>query len=356
MLRSIFVSSRRALALALLSIVGLSHAQEQRTVEIPAQQARTLRLATTPAVAATTIPLGHLAAEVSAPLESTRIVSTPFAGVVVGVAVDDGEHVDSGEVLAQVQSRDFLAARAELARSGSESALAASRAQRDASLLAEGIIAKARAEESRARAAVAAAQLAQAREALAGTSPPELGAGGEYVLRAPLAGRVLHRAIAPGQAVAAFAPAFTIAAGSGVDVLIQAPIEFAASYAPGQAVTMDDGTRGKVVAAGVAAEGGSQNVRLRAHLPQAGPWLVGQRGSVRLDVAAPPGALRVPLSALIADGARTQVFVAEGDRYRAVPVERLGGDDDAAIVRGALEAGAPIVSSGASTLQALLEE
>ncbi len=346
-----FPTIYRALAFAcLFAGVGAAHAADS---EFDAAQAQRLGLRTEPAAAATSVPLDRLPAEIAAPLESARTVSTPFAGVVASVVVDEGAGVAAGTPLARVQSRDFLAAQADLARSGSDAALAQSQAKRDDSLLAEGIIARSRADETRARANDAQARLAQARGALAGVAVPANAAAGEYELRAPVAGRVLRRAIAPGQVVGAFEPAFVLAAEDGVDVLLQAPVARRAAYAPGLAVVMDDGAHASVVAVAAATESGSQSMRLRARLPAPTRWLVGQRTSVRLELPAPPTCGRVPLAALVPDGEHTLVVVANGTRYAAVQVERLGADARSAVVRGALKPGDAVVVSGASALKSL---
>lgn len=333
-----FSAARRALTLACLAIG--TQAAQAADIQLDAAQVQRLGLRTEAAVAAEHIPLDRLPAEIAAPLESARTVSTPFAGVVAGIAADEGAIVAAGAPLARVQSRDFLAAQADLARSGSDATLAQSQARRDDTLLAEGIIARARADEARARACAS----------------PANAAPGEYELRAPVGGRVLRRTIAPGQVVNAFEPAFLLGANDGVDVVLQAPVAQRAAYAPGLAVVMDDGTRGSLVAVAAATESGSQSVRLRARLPQAKHWLVGQRTSARLELPAPSGSVRVPLAALVPDGERTLVFVANGTRYAAVQVERLGADAQSAIVRGALKPGDAIVASGASTLKSLHAE
>lgn len=322
-------------------------------IELSAEQAKSLQIATAPVAAAGTLPLARLPAEVVVPLQSSRTVSAPFAGVVASVAVDEGADVAVGAPLARVQSRDFLAARMDLARSRGDLALAQSQSRRDAALLAEGIIARSRADETQARAADAAARFAQARDALAAVSMPSKAAAGEYELRSPVAGRVLRRSIAPGQVVGAFEPAFALASGDSADVLVQAPIEHGAEFTAGLGIVMDDGTRGTLVAVAAATEPGSQSMRLRAHLPDAKHWRIGQRTSVRLELPAPDGAMRIPASALVASGAATLVFVADGAKYRSVPVERLGNDGDNAIVRGALVPGDSVVAVGASTLKSM---
>ncbi|MDR2000469.1 MAG: efflux RND transporter periplasmic adaptor subunit [Zoogloeaceae bacterium] len=343
----------------LLAGAGIAQAAE---VRLEAAQAQNLAIRAEPVTAASALPLTRLPAQVIAPIDKSHTVSTPFAGVVVSVVADEGATVRAGAPLARVQSRDFLAAKADFDRISNEAALAQTQSGRDATLLAEGIIARARADESRARAADAQARLTQARGALAGVAVAADAAAGVYELRAPVgvsanrASRVLRRLIAPGQVVGAFEPAFLLSADDSVDVLVQAPVAYRASYAPGLTVQMDDGASGRVVAVAGATEADSQSVRLRAHLPTGTRWLPGQRTNVRLELPVPAGALRVPVAALLADGERALIFIAEGDRYVAVPVERLATDGEIAIVRGAIEPGAMAVVSGASALRQLLNQ
>jgi len=354
-----FAQRARCAWLALCLLAGAAQAAD---IRLDAAQVQRLDIQIEAAQAAQGIPLDRLPAEISAPLETSRTVSAPFAGVVSGVAVDEGATVKAGALLARVQSRDFLAAQADLQRSGSDAALAQSQSRRDESLLAEGIIARARVDESRARAADAQARLAQARASLAGVTAS--GAGGEYELRAPMAGRVLRRAVAPGQVVGAFDPAFVLAADARVDVLFQVPVAQRAALAPGLTVEMEDGAQGQVVTVGAATDAASQSLRLRARLSESAHWRVGERTTVRLLLPAPPDAVRVPLTALLPDGERALVFVASnapgGAQYRAVPVERLGANAREAVVRGAakaaLKAGDAVVVRGASALKPLMAQ
>jgi RND family efflux transporter MFP subunit len=351
-------SSRRYWLWCLLAGAGAVQAAD---IRLDAAQVQRLDVQTATAQPAPGIPLDRLPAEIAAPLESARTVSAPFAGVVSGVAVDEGAVVKAGALLARVQSRDFLAAQADLQRGSSDAALAQSQAKRDAALLAEGIIARSRADETRARSADAQARLAQARAGLSGIDAARDGAAGEYTLRAPMAGRVLRRAVSPGQVVGAFDLAVVLAADARVDVLFQVPVAQRAALAPGLAVEMEDGTQGQVVTVGAATDAASQSLRLRARLPASAHWRVGERTTVRLLLPAPPDALRVPLAALLPDGDRTLVFVATpadggGAQYRAIPVTRLGADARDAVVRGELKAGDAVVVHGVSALKPLMTQ
>lgn len=325
------------------------------SARLSADQVKLLGLATARAEHAATVPVNRLPAEIVMPLDGVRTVSVPFAGTVLAVRVDDGAAVKAGQVLASIQSRDFLAAQADLRRAGIDASLAQRQASRDASLLAEGIIARTRAEESRARADDANARLAQFRDSM-GDAAAAKGAPGEYVLRAPQDGRVLRRMLAPGQSANALDGAFVIARDGGLDVQFQVPAALRATLKPGLGVTMEDGARGEVTAISAMADAGNQSLRVRARLAADAAWVIGQRTSLRLDLPAPPDAVAVPASAVLPDGEHAMVLTVQGDQYTAVRVERLGADGERAVVRGAVKAGATVVTRGASALKPLLGE
>ena len=76
-----------------------------------------------------------------APLSASAQVVAPYGGVVTRVLVDEGAAVRQGQALARIQSKDVLAAQADLARARTDATAAATQARRDAALLAEGIFA-----------------------------------------------------------------------------------------------------------------------------------------------------------------------------------------------------------------------
>lgn len=325
------------------------------SARLSADQVKLLGIATARAERAATVPVNRLPAEVVMPLDGVRTISVPFAGTVLAVRVDDGATVKAGQVLASLQSRDFLATQAEWRRAEIDASLAQRQSARDARLLAEGIIARSRAEESRARADDANARLAQFRDSM-GDAAAARGAPGEYVLRAPQDGRVLRRMLAPGQSANALDGAFVITRDGGLDVQFQAPATLRAALKPGLGVAMEDGARGEVTAVSAMADAGSQSLRVRARLAADAAWVIGQRTSVRLDLPAPADAVSVPANAVLPDGEHAMVLTVQGDQYTAVRVERLGADGERAVVRGPLKAGATVVTRGASALKPLLGE
>lgn len=327
-------------------------------------------LATAPATAATTLPVPGLPAQAAAPLEASVQVAAPYAGVVTRILVDEGATVRSGQPLARIQSREVLAAQSEQARARAEAAAAAQQARRDAALLAEGIIAAARLEQSQARHAAAQSALQQATGALAPLRAAAGGLAGEYELLAPMAGQVLRRNLAPGQAVAALDAAFLIAEPGPMDLNFSAPLRLRAAIAPGAPVRLPDGATARVVAVGADADPSSQSLRVRARIDAAanahGALTAGQQFSVSLLLPAPDGAVAVPSTALLPAGDGHVLFVAVDDarglRVRAVAVQVLGGDETASVVSVAaaphgasvLQDGSSVVTRGTALLKSLL--
>ncbi|WP_313247388.1 efflux RND transporter periplasmic adaptor subunit [Stenotrophomonas acidaminiphila] len=341
-------------ALLLASCTAVA-AAAPAAIRLPAEQARALGVRNAAAVAATGIPLEHLPATVEPALERSAVVTAPYAGTVTRVLAVEGSQVAAGAPLARVQSRERMMLEADAGRAASEARLAARQARRDAELLAEGIVPAARAESSRALQEQSGATQAQFARALALAPAARGGLPGEYELRAPLAGRVLERKVAPGQALEAMAAAFVVADTAQLDVAIRAPAAARMRLAAGQ-VARIDGTdaRGRITAVGSAVDGASQTVPVRARFAAASALVPGQPVAVTLELPAPQGALALPRGALARVGRDSVVFAATQGGYRVVTVEVLGESATQVVVRGPLAAGSAVAVAGTSALKALL--
>jgi RND family efflux transporter MFP subunit len=317
-------------------------------------QTSALGLQTEAAVVATTLPITGLPAEVAPPLDSSARIAVPYAGVVTRILRDEGDVVAKGDPLVRIQSREFLSAQADLVRARSEAIAALQQAERNELLLKEGIIAASRNEESRARAAAAEAARQQAEGALSGLRMVTGGVPGEYELLAPIAGRVLRRMVVPGQAVAALEETYAVAAPGSLDLIFSVSVSSRSRVAPGMQVRLPDGSSGKVVAVGADTDRASQRLRVRARADDDRGLVAGQYLELTLLAPAPADAIGVPARSLITEGDRHVLYVLAEKTYRAVRVERLGGDQHQAIVRGDIHAGEQVVVRGASALKSLL--
>ena len=315
-------------------------------------QTKALGLETAAAVAATTMPIGGLPAEVAPPLHSSARVAVPYAGVVTRILHDEGDVVAAGAALVRIQSRELLAAQADLARARSEAVAATQQARRNELLLKEGIIAAARNEESQARAVAAEAAREQAEGAVSGLHIVTGGVPGEYELPSPIAGRVLRRMVVPGQAVAGLEETYSVAAPGSLDLIFSVAV--GSRVAPGMQVRLPDGSSGSIVAVGADTDRASQRLRVRARAADDRGLIAGQHLELTLLLPAPADAISVPDASLLTEGNSHVLYVLVGESYRAVRVERLGGDRGQAIVYGEIRAGDQVVVRGASALKALL--
>jgi cobalt-zinc-cadmium efflux system membrane fusion protein len=323
-------------------------------LKLDPKQTEALGLQTAEATAATTMPISGLAAEVAPPLHSSARVAVPYAGIVTRILRDEGDVVEAGAALVRIQSREFLAAQADLVRAQSEAVAATQQAERNELLLKEGIIAASRNEEGRARAAAAEAARKQAEGALSGLRVVSGGVPGEYELLAPIAGRVLHRRVVPGQSVAALEETYSVAAPGSLDLIFSVPVSSRSRVATGMQVRLPDGSSGSIVAVGADTDRASQRLRVRARADDDRGLIAGQHLELTLLAPAPPDSIAVPAASLLTEGNGHVLYVLNGESYRVVRVERLGGDREQAIVRGEVRAGEQVVVRGASALKTLL--
>jgi RND family efflux transporter MFP subunit len=329
-------------------------ADAQARVQLSPAQRDALGIDVVAAVAAQAVPITGLPAEVMAPLASSTQVSVPYSGVVTRVLVDEGETVRDAQPMLRLQSRDLIAVRGELARAQAESRAAIEKASRDSTLAQEGIISAARRDESVARAAAARASLGEAQAMLSQLRPAADGMPGEYEVLAPQAGLVLRRNASPGEALQAMAPAFVISASDELDIVFNVPVALHAELRAGQLIILPDGTRGQVVAIGADTDGATQTLRVRARSAAPTALLAGQQIEVSLLLPAPADAVTVPVSALLSHADREVLYVEDENAFRGIIVERLGGDLDNAVVRGAgLVPGTRVVRRGGSVLKTL---
>ena len=342
------------------------------TATLTPQQWRSLGMAAAPSASAAHQPLPGLAAQAMLPLQASVQVAAPYGGVATQVLVDEGASVRAGQVLARIHSRELLAARGELARARSEATAAEQAARRDATLLAEGVIAAARHEQAQARLASARSALLQADKAVAGVGTSASGAGGEYELVAPVAGQVVRRQLQRGQSLAALETAFELAQpgvmAQGMELRFAAPLRWHAALVPGLPVRLPDGSQAQVVAVGADADPASQSLWVRARTqPGAQPLVAGQQFNVSLLLPVPPGALRVPSSALLPAGEGHVLYaVVAGQagqdtaRVRGVAVQLLADDGTDSVVLPAkgqsLAPDTPVVTRGTALLKAMLAQ
>lgn len=242
------------------------------------------------------------------------------AGRVASVAVDVGDTVHAGQVLARLDAQplraQLTAAAGELARAQALRAEAQQRLQRLATAQQAGVASTAEtgAVQAEAAAADAALRAAQAQLDLATWQLDQA------VLRAPVDGVVGTRQLEPGQSAGPGAPGLAID-GAGRELAVLVPA--ARTLKPGQPVTLRQGDQtlpSRVLRTAARLEAGGVR-RVFLAVPETAA--VGSTWSVDIEVPGGATALQVPLRAVLpaAEPGRGQVLrVAQDGRTEAVVV------------------------------------
>ena len=186
----------------------------------------------------------------------------PFSGAVTRVLVTLGQHVARGQALAEVASPDFAMAAGAYRKAVLAASAADAVAANDRALYAHQAISQRENASAQADAASADAERAAALQTLVALhmdpkTIAEVRAGkpvahGLGVIRAPIAGTVVAKPIAPGQTLAAGAtPCFTIADTSRMWVMAEVFGADVARVQTGDAASVDTGDGGQPFAGSV---------------------------------------------------------------------------------------------------------
>jgi RND family efflux transporter MFP subunit len=298
------------------------------------------------------------AGEVHARVESR--LAFRVGGKIVRRAVDLGDRVKGGQVLAEVDPADL--------RLGQESARAALEAaevnyrqtatdfKRYQDLRAQGFISAADLERRESGLQAAKAQYDQAR-AQAGVQANQ---AGYAALAADAPGVVTAVYADVGTVTGAGTPVLSLAHDGPRDVVFAVPEDQLAVFrrleatggtvgvtlwgasAPLQAVVRE-------VAA--AADPATRTFQVKAGLP-AGAAELGQTATVHVELAPADGKLRLPLQAVTGEGGRSQVWIVDKATMtvREQPVKVLRPEGDSLVLDGGLKAGDIVVTAGAHVL------
>lgn len=338
----------RPLILLLLAaaLAGCGSNAPPEATDLPRAQPKT-------AVAATAgeMILAELPATVVQPPGARVAVAPAFAGMVQSVAVQPGQAVRRGQLLATLVSREALETAGALARAEARRQMTRAEAARMATLAREGIVAGARADSAAAADAEAAIDAREARRLLA-----RAGADTDGMVRlvAPIDGRVASMTAEAGTPLDGSTAAFLIEADGSRWLALQLPERLAGQVRPGMAFMTADGQRGRVETVAGSIDPATRAFAARARLSDASAGSAGLIGGRLLQVmllaTAPEGAVSVPLAALAQTDTGDLVFVKTAEGFAARTVRRMGTGDPAVIVAG-LKAGETVAVSNLPELR-----
>jgi multidrug efflux system membrane fusion protein len=323
--------------------------------EPPPEPVRAVKLMT---VGASPLHLQHeYAGEVRARVESR--LGFRVAGKIVQRQAELGQHVQAGQVLAQLDPQDYQlaaqAAQAQVSAATTQRDLAQANLRRFEALKAQNFISGAELERHQAASKSAQAQLDQARAQLASQ-----GNQAAYTrLVADVAGVVTGVEAEPGQVVAAGTPVVRIARDGARDAVFAVPEDKVALVRVGQPVQVRAWAEGSVMRGQVREVAASADPATRTYqvkvaveghaVPPLGatvyvaPQALGTGGQQ---------AIKLPTSALRQEGGKTAVWVYDAAKgvvhSQAVEVATADGND--AVIAAGLAPGMQVVVAGVHVL------
>jgi membrane fusion protein, multidrug efflux system len=345
---------RLALGLALAASVALAACSKAEPPQEPVRAVKVL------AVGVDTFQSSHeFSGEVRARVESR--LGFRVAGKITQRQAELGQRVKAGEVLAQLDPRDYQlaadAARAQLAAATTNRDLAAADFKRYSALRDQNFISGAELERRETAFKAAQAQLDQAKAQLASQGNQ----AGYTSLVADVSGVVTAVEAEVGQVVSAGTPVVRIAQDGPRDVVFSVPEDKVGAIKPGSEVSVrawTDNTplAGKVREVAASADPVTRTYAVKVSLEGAASPPLGATAYVSpkaLSLAGMP-VIKLPTSALRKEGQGTAVWVLDKPTMtlKSQPVQIATADGNEAVVSAGLQPGMLVVSAGVHVLSA----
>ena len=301
----------------------------------------------------------EFSADVRARVESR--IGFRVGGKLIRRQVDLGQHVNAGQVLAQLDPQDFKlatdAARAQLAAATTNRDIAASDLKRYQGLRDQNFISGADLERRETTYKAAKAQFEQAQAQLASQ-----GNQASYTtLVADVPGVVTAIEAEPGQVVTAGTPVVRIAQDGARDVVFAVPEDRAALIKPGAPVTVRGWAggaelEGKVREVAASADAVTRTYTVKVAIDAATAPALGATVYARPQSLSRSGTavIKLPTSALRQDGQGSAVWVLDKATMtvHSQPVTVATADGNAAVISSGIVPGMMVVVAGVHVLQA----
>jgi len=291
----------------------------------------------------------------------TARIFPPVSGHLVKLSAQLGDRVSKGEVLATINSPDYMSAQSDYARARSTLDLTERNLRRQKELLEAKIAARRDVEQAQndydsARSSLLAAE---GRLRAYGIDPARDRPEDPLVLRSPVSGRVIDVAAGIGEFRSdTTAPLMTIADLSTVWVTASVQEKDIRSVARGQTVRTvlaaypQEAVSGQVIAVGEVLDPDTRSTKVRIVLPNPdGRYRPGMYATVTF-LGHPEEIVTVPASALVQIGGAAFVFEEIGSGlYKPVAVEPGPQSNGRTQIRRGLAAGTKIVAENGVLLQ-----
>jgi len=289
-------------------------------------------------------------------------VKSKVAGSALEVMVREGDSVKTGQILAKIDARDYVAraeqSRGQMAAMAGQLDIAKQTLDNNRVLVEKGFISKNAFDTAQSQYEIARANLDAARAALASSNLSLA----DTVVRSPLDGQIATRSVEPGEKVAVDAKLFDVVDLRTLELEAPVPVGEIGRVRIGQPVRIAfDGietpVQGVITRINPAAQAGSRSIMVYVQVANpSGTLRVGMFGTGTIAVGSRQNALAVPVTAVRTDGTRRSVYTLVDGKLVEQPVQTgVSGDADGGtwteIVGGPLAPGQQIVKNNLGSLR-----
>jgi len=297
--------------------------------------------------------------------DRTVRIFSPFAGHVVQILARLGDQVAAGQPLAVLSSPDYGTAQADFRKARAALALTRQALDRTRDLKTHGVASMREVEQAQADEEAAEAEAQRAQNVLRLFSDKGDGVNEHLVLRSPIAGVVVERAINPGQEIrpdTATQPQFVVTDPTALWVQLDARESDLPLLRPGLDLTLRVGSysdrsfKGQVTRVSDYIDPTTRTMKVLGKVDNPLRLLKGEMFvTATVPIAASPHP-QAPAMAVFLDGEKHYAFVQDGDSFIRREVE-VGSETGGFIpILSGVKAGDKVVTQGALFLQQMLEK
>jgi RND family efflux transporter MFP subunit len=289
-------------------------------------------------------------------------VKSKVAGSALEVEVREGDSVKTGQILAKIDARDYVAraeqTRGQMAAMAGQLDIARQTLDNNRVLVEKGFISKNAFDTAQSQYEIARANLDAAKAALASSNLSLA----DTVVRSPLDGQIASRSVEPGEKVAVDTKLFDVVDLRTLELEAPVPVGEIGRVRIGQPVRIafdgiDTPVLGAITRINPAAQAGSRSIMVYVQVANPSATLrVGMFGTGTIAVGSRQNVLVVPTTAVRTDGARRSVYALVDGKLIEQPVQTgATGDADGntwtEISDGPLALGQQIVRNNLGSLR-----
>ena len=263
-------------------------------------------------------------------------VKSKVAGSALEVEVREGDSVKTGQILARIDARDYLAraeqTRGQMAAMAGQLDIAKQTLDNNRVLVEKGFISKNAFDTAQSQYEIARANLDAAKAALASSNLSLA----DTVVRSPLDGQIASRSVEPGEKVAVDTKLFDVVDLRTLELEAPVPVGEIGRVRIGQPVRIafdgiDAPVLGAITRINPAAQAGSRSIMVYVRIANPSATLrVGMFGTGTIAVGSRQNVLVVPATAVRTDGTRRSVYALIDGKLVEQPVQTgaTGNADD----------------------------